>query len=322
VSAKPHDFKLGLFVLCGIAIILAGLFVFGASKFFESKTVQETYVDGSVEGLKEGAIVLLRGVPVGQVTRINFSWNLYHVPEPRYVVVEFEVGNQVALVPPGRGYEKRVEQEVEHGLRARIKSEGLAGATLVSLEYITDPSSAPPLRVPWKPRHVYIPSARGQFSQIIESLDKVSSSIKGIDFQGIGVQVQRDLQSAERLLQHVDEVNVAGLGTNINALVTDLRAVSKELQAFVGQTNGQAITSLQDISHDADKLLTGLEATTAKLDRMLANVDESSVNQSLENIRRASEELQEAVHKFREYPAGTLFGGRPPPASSVERPKK
>jgi ABC-type transporter Mla subunit MlaD len=318
---KPNDFKVGLFIFFGVAILLAGLFIFGASKWFEGKTVEETYVTKSVEGLKVGAPVLLHGVPVGEVTKINFSWNVYHVTEPRYVVVEFEVGNQVALVPPGRGYEQRVQQEVVHGLRARIKSQGLAGATILSLEYVSNPAENPPLQVPWKPDHVYIPSAPGQMSQIMASAEAISSKLKEIDFQQIGTQVQRDLAAVETLLHHANQADVAGLGTNLNALVSDLRGVSSRLQAFVGQTNAPPPANLQQISSDADKLLAGLRETSSKVDRMVGNLDVTSLNESLENIRHASEELAEAVHRFREYPAGTFFGKRPPPATSVEQTK-
>ncbi len=322
MNRKPNDFKLGLFVLCGVAILLAALFLFGASKFFEGKTVEETYVKESVEGLKAGAPVLLRGVPVGQVTRINFSWNVYHVPEPRYVVVEFEVGNKVALVPPGPGYEKRVRDEVARGLRARVKSQGLAGATILSLEYVSDPRQNPPLPVPWKPGHIYIPSAPGQFSQIIASLDKISGKLQQVDFPAIGAQVERDLVTAEGMLQHFDQADVAGLSTNLNALLSDLRGVSARLREFVGQSNALAGANLPQISGEADKLLAGLRTTTGKMDRVLGNLDEGSLNESLENIRHASQELEEAVHKIKEYPAGALLGKPPPPASSVEQPKR
>ncbi|HWI57764.1 MAG TPA: MlaD family protein, partial [Bacillota bacterium] len=255
MTAKPNDFKLGLFVLGGIGLLLAALFVFGASKFFEGKTVEETYVADEVEGLKVGAPVLLRGVPVGEVTRINFSWNVYHRAEPRYVVVEFEVGNKVSLVPPGSGYAERVQEQVAQGLRARIKSQGLAGATILSLEYVKNPADFPPLPAPWTPRHIYIPSAPGRFSQIIASLETISGNLKEINFQRIGTQVQQDLATVETLLNHFDQANVAGLSTNLNALVTDLRGVSTRLQAFVGQTNEPASANLQKISADADKIL-------------------------------------------------------------------
>ncbi|PWU19647.1 MAG: hypothetical protein C5B50_05920 [Verrucomicrobia bacterium] len=247
MSSKPNDFKLGLFILGGLALLVAGLFLFGASKIFEGKTVEETYVPETVEGLKPGAPVLLRGVTVGQVTRINFSWNVYHRTDPRYVVVEFQVSDKVALVPLGQGYEDRVRAEVAKGLRAKVKTQGLAGATILSLEYVDNPAAYPPLQVPWEPHHVYIPSAPGQFSEIIASLDAISKSLKEVNFQKLGGQAQEDLVA-------------------------------------VGETV-------------------------------------SSLNRSLANIARTSEELQETIHKIKQYPAGAIFGQPPPPARSVERPK-
>jgi len=247
VSSKPNDFKLGLFVLSGLALLVAALFLFGASKVFEGKTIQETYVPETVEGLKPGAPVLLRGVTVGQVTRINFSWNVYHRSDPRYVVVEFQVSDKVALVPLGRAYDDRVRGEIAKGLRARVKTQGLAGATILSLEYVDNPAAYPPLQVPWTPHHAYIPSAPGQFSEIIASLDAISKSLKEVNFEKLGSQAQQDLVAVQ-----------------------------------------ETVTSL---------------------------------NQSLANITRSSEELQETIHKIKQYPAGAIFGQPPPPAKSVEKPK-
>lgn len=308
MTTKPNDFKIGLFVLAGLGLLLAGLFLFGASRFFEGKTVEETYVKEGVEGLKVGAPVLLRGVPVGEVTRINFSWNVYHVAEPRYVVVEFEVGNKVALVPPGRQYAERVQKEVANGLRARIKSQGLAGATIVSLEYL-NPAEHPPMRVPWTPHRVYIPSAPGQFTEIISAFNAISGQMKEINFQQIGTQVQKDLAAMERILNHVDQVNLAGLSGNLNGLLTDLRGVSTRLQSFVGGAANQPSTAnLPAISSETSQVLTRLNATIGKLDQMLANLNESSLNQSLENLRRVSQELEQTVHQIQQYPSGALLG--------------
>src|SRR5215469_15523318 len=145
MSSKPNDFKLGLFVLIGVAILFAGFFIFGASHWFQHKTLQETYIAGNVDGLKVGSQVTLRGVPVGQVTTIDFTWNIYHRTEPRYVYVEFEVNKKVSLAAPGAEYRQLVEEEVRKGLRARVKSQGLAsGSSIVSLEYL-NPAEYPPL---------------------------------------------------------------------------------------------------------------------------------------------------------------------------------
>jgi phospholipid/cholesterol/gamma-HCH transport system substrate-binding protein len=329
MSSHPNDFKVGLFVVCAALVLLGGLFVFGGSKLFESKTHEETYVQEGVAGLTVGAPVLLRGVPVGEVTRINFSWNIYHQIEPRYVVVDFEVGTKVAMVPPGPGFAERVQKEVDKGLRALVKSQGLAGATVLSLEYVKDPAQYPPLRVPWKPRFIYIPSAPAQLSQIMASLDSIATHLKTVDFQALGAQAQKDLAGVQHVVEHVDEINLPGLSSNLTALVTDLRGVANGLQDFVGNTNQLAGRGLPQISADAEELLVQLRPAAAKLEQTLqhvnqlaGNVDESSLNQTLENLRRSSAELEQAIHNFKQYPSGVLFGRPPPPAQSVERPRR
>jgi ABC-type transporter Mla subunit MlaD len=322
MKTRTNDFKIGVFVLVGIGLLLGALFIFGASKIFEGKTVEETYIAGDVGGLKVGALVTLNGVPVGEVTKINFSWNVYHRPEPRYVVIEFEVHNRVSLVPPGKDFARHVQEEINKGLRARIKSQGLAGATVVSLEYL-DPAEHPPLKVPWKPRHIYIPSAPGQFSEIISAVDKTMSKVKQIDFQKIGELVQGDLAAAEKLLKHLDQANLNQAGTNMNALITDLRGVSAQLKSFIGQTNRTEQTAnLEKISKNADDVLLELHTTVGRLNEVLTKFDAASLNQTLKNMQRATQSLDDAVRQFKQYPSGALFGKPPPPARSVESPKQ
>lgn len=322
MSSKPNDFKIGLFVLIGVAILLGALFIFGASKWFQGKMLQETYVSEDVSGLKVGAPVTLRGVPVGQVTHINFTWNIYHLTEPRYVYVEFEVDKKVSLAPPGPDYARLIEEEVRKGLRARIKSQGLAaGTSIVSLEYL-NPAEHPPITVPWTPRHIYIPSAPGEMSEIISGLDKTIAAVKQIDFAKIGELVKSDLSSGGNLLHHADELNFPELGTNLNAAVTDMRGLSAQLRGFIGSTNEFAGEDLQHISRHADELVGQLQTAAAKLDRALANLDFSSLNETLENFRRASRELNETLSRIKQYPAGALLGRPPPPAKSVERPSR
>lgn len=321
MSSKPNDFKLGLFILFGLAILFAGFFIFGASHWFKHKIIQETYVAGNVDGLKVGSQVTLRGVPVGEVTAINFTWNVYHEKEPRYVYVEFEVDEKVSLAPPGIQYDQFIQEEVRNGLRARIKSQGLAsGNSIISLENL-NPAEFPPITVPWTPRHIYIPSAPGQFTEILSNLDSVVASIKRIDFTKIGSLLETDLNDGKTFLTHADEMNLRGISTNVNGLVGDARGVVGQLREFIGTTN-QPKTDLQQLAQHADELIGRLQGAAGKLNQDLANLDIASLNETLETLRRVSEELDETITHIKQYPAGVLFGRPPPPARSVERPRQ
>jgi ABC-type transporter Mla subunit MlaD len=321
MTSKPNDFKIWLFVLVAIILALAAVFIFGASKWFEGKTVEETYVAGNVDGLKIGSPVTLRGVPVGEVTRINFTWNIYHHIEPRDVYIEFAINDNIPITMQGRDVRERLQHEVEAGLRARIKSQGLAaGTVIVSLEYL-DPKQYPPLQVPWTPRNGYIPSAPGQFSEIISGIDKVVANLKQIDFAKIGALVQTDLAAGQRVLTQIDEVNLRQIGTNANALVSDLCDFAKRLNSFAGETNVATQANLQSIAAQADTLLARLQQTVGRLDQTIGTVDINLVNETLENLRRASRELDETIVNIKEYPAGAILGKPPEPAHSLERPK-
>ncbi|MGZ5529590.1 MAG: MlaD family protein, partial [Limisphaerales bacterium] len=271
--------------------------------------------------LKVGSPVTLLGVPVGEVTKINFTWNVYHQAEPRFVYVEFAINNNVPITMQGHDVRQRLEKEVEAGLRARIKSQGLAaGTVIVSLEYL-DPKQYPPLQVLWKPGNTYIPSAPGQFSEILAGLDKVIANLKQIDFGKTGALVQDDLVAGRRFLTHVDKVNLRQLRTNANALVSDLRGVAERLKAFTGTTNAVSQASLQTIATNADALVARMQRTIGRLDQTIGNVDVDLLNETLENLRRASRDLKETITNIKQYPAGAILGKPPEPARSVERPK-
>src|SRR5262245_263258 len=102
MSTKTNNLKIGVFVLIGLVLLLGSLFALGVRSQLEPKSDFETYVTEDVEGLSVGSPVKLRGVPVGQVTRINFTWNDYPDGGKGYVVVEFEIKDSVSPLPPGK----------------------------------------------------------------------------------------------------------------------------------------------------------------------------------------------------------------------------
>jgi len=346
MSARSNDFKIGLFVLIGIFLLLGGLFFFGASRLFKGSITMETYVAGDLGGLKTGTQVTLRGVPVGEVTGINFSWNVYHVAQPRYVVIEFAVHNNVSPAPPGRGFARAMEKEVREGLRARIKSQGLAGAEVLALEYVENPAQYPPLPFTWKPHHIYIPSAPGQFSEIISSVDATLRHVREVDFARMSKGIDASLAAVDSVLNQVknaniptmssnindlvlelrgqvERANIPTMSSNINDLVLELRGLSGRLQQFVGRPLApDEGNTLQGLLANANGVLTQLKTAISRLNTMEGNLDTASLNQIIENIQRASASLEQVAHNLKEYPSGVLFGKPPPPAKSVETPQK
>ena len=322
MEAKANDLKLGVFVLAGFVVLCAGLFGFGAASYFQKTTLVETYLVGNVDGLSAGSPVSLRGVKVGKVTRIDFSWNLYEQSEPRYVVVEFEIHNSVSPNVSGRVIAERVQTEVQKGLRARVNPQGFTGSSLLSLEYV-DPAEYPPLPFRWRPHHIYIPSAPSQFGEVVTSLQKTLHNVAQVDLSKVTGSLERDLDSAqtlmdrlehdlsgaEKLIGHLDEVNYHELATNADSLITQLRGDLKEMH-------------LAKLSTDADDLLTSVHGTMRRLEVVVANLDAGSLNDALANVRLATKDLDDTLRKFKQYPAGFLLGKPPPAIKSLEKKRE
>ena len=63
---EANKYKLGIFVLTGIGLLIAGLFLLGLAETFKPKINFITYFDESVQGLEVGAAVKFRGVTIGK----------------------------------------------------------------------------------------------------------------------------------------------------------------------------------------------------------------------------------------------------------------
>jgi ABC-type transporter Mla subunit MlaD len=222
-------------------------------------------------------------VNVGKVRRIGFSWNEYQETTPSYVVVEFEMRNDVAPLPPGEARSEMLQSAIKRGLRARLKSQGVTGTSFLSLEYL-NPADNPTAQVPWTPMHTYIPAAPGQLGELLGSIDKTLRNVGQLDFSNINRLVQGDLKSAGQLLENVNHLDFGNLGTNANSLLAESRG------------------------------------TVAQLQPALANIDFNALNQTLANAQRTLHDLDDVVAELKNYPPGFLFG-RPPSAVKEVQPK-
>src|SRR5262245_62087153 len=75
MSKKTNTAAIGLFIVTGLALGIAGLLLFSSSKLFSKTLDVIVYFNGSLSGLKEGAPVKYRGVTVGSVKRVMVRFN-------------------------------------------------------------------------------------------------------------------------------------------------------------------------------------------------------------------------------------------------------
>ena len=77
MSMKPHYFKIGLFVIVAVLLIVMVVVIFGAGLLARNEMHFESYFSESITGLSIGAPLEFRGVRVGRIEEIGFVGNVY-----------------------------------------------------------------------------------------------------------------------------------------------------------------------------------------------------------------------------------------------------
>jgi MlaD protein len=220
--------RVGALVLAGLGLGLAFVLFLTANRPGDSAVMFETYLRESVQGLEVGAAVRYRGVSIGRVEGLGLVSAEYQRAErdtfgPAFqlVFVRFSVDTRRVGEGPS------VEDAIRLGLRARLAAAGITGVYYVELDFV-DPERFPVLGVPWEPRHTYIPAIPSTVAQV--------------------------QNAAETLLQRLQDVDVAGLLTNLTGLLSDIRRETREggdIAEILGETVA-LLRTLRTAAEEAD----------------------------------------------------------------------
>jgi uncharacterized protein YoxC len=194
-----------------------------------------------------------------------------------------------------------------------VKLQGVTGTSILWLETL-NPASYPPPDIDFTPRHYYIPSAPGQFTRLLESIEKSLSNLERLDLRSIGIGVTNTLDATTRLVDKLDRLDLGALSTNANELLVEVKDLSTNLQQTINSMK------LESVSHNADDLLTELRDSNAKLQITLDHLGMVPLQQTVGDLREAVQNLNQVLLQLKKYPSGFIFGEPPPPATGVKAP--
>jgi phospholipid/cholesterol/gamma-HCH transport system substrate-binding protein len=329
MNTRTHHFRIGLFVVIGALLLVGALFAVGLRSYFGKKDVFETCVPGKVENLSDGALVMLRGVAIGKVSSIEFAGKEYAGFDNKSVIIQFEVPKDSVWSGEPGDVQKKIDAEVADGLRARVQGQGFLGAGIVALEYV-DPKFYPVEPLLWKPRHYYIPSAPSQFNRLLTSMERTLRHAEDLDVTELLTKAGKLVDTFDRLARNVDRVDFKQIGTNANALIVEFRETNHGLQRTLEGAQ-QTLTNAQDAIRGADvpaisretlALEAKLSSAAMELRHTLASLDTRELNDSLANVRAATDELIVLLQKLQQQPSSVLFSKPPRPVPELETPPK
>ncbi len=290
-NSNPNYFRLGVFVLAAIGVLVAVILIFGSGKFFKKSFYLETYIKQSVTGLDSGAAVRFRGVKIGQVTSIGLTGDSYEKNLPfdkrrQYVVVRMKIFGEELT-------EEQLNHFIKDNMRARVKSMGITGVNYIEFDFVSSAADYPPLPFNWEPEYPVLPSMPNQADEIISGIQKFIDSANQMNMDSTQKKVDEVLVSLntmmigdgkgnEGFIRSVKELNV--LLARI-AKVTDKDELNILMRELVG-----AVTSLR-------QTITSAQGDTAS---------------TLENLKQTSENLNELSRIASQSPASLLWAEPPP----------
>src|SRR5215471_669250 len=352
MSARANFFKIGLFVIGATVALVILLVLLGAGKLFQSKIVIETYFNESVQGLDVGSKVKYRGVIVGEVKSIGFTYTRYQLDKPmadrlRYVMVEATI---LPRLLGGRAGDitsaETAKAEVERGLRVRLAPQGITGTSYLEIDYV-DPKTNPPLPIDWTPDNLYIPSAPATISQFVAAASEIVDRLRKLDLEGTLANLNRLLvttnnrveavdaakisKSTERVLgkleTKLDQLPMDKIGRDSAALLAELRVSNQRLGAILDDPAWKKLPSdadaaavqLRKLLDDPNfkSALAHLQATLARLDRVTGG-SEPDLRRTIENLRQITDNLRELTENAKQYPSQLILGAPPAPVKGSQ----
>ncbi len=338
MSSHANYFKIGLFVLAGFTLLAVALVYLGAGRMFRPRIYIETYVDGTVQGIDIGSPVKFRGVPIGRISHIDFTFNEYDEPaadvsgRQDYVVLLMEVDKQAFRgMFDDSEITKDVEDAVGQGLRVMIQPQGITGLNYAEFDYLAPSRRTPPLPIWWTPRHPYIPSAPGTITSMLDSVNSIMDTFKALDIKDVMTQLHTALQAANVTLQKLEggmeEMQLGKISADLRGLIADLKAKVDKLPVEELSVDGRkALDALKAAAEEAGKMSADAQTLVDKLEtNPLLNPDE--VGAIVSDFKASAANVRVLTETLREYPSQLILGEPPKrspfdPAAKTKPPRR
>lgn len=285
MSKQANTKLIGSFVVGAIALIVAGLLLFGSGSFFKKQIRFVLYFPDSVSGLSVGAPVDFRGVKIGSVTNIKVVMDRKDLSLSIPVYIEID-SSKLSLAGAGEDLDKILKSGaggspflqtlINRGLRAQLTMVSLITGQLgIHLDFFPDTT-------------VRMANAETEYKQIptIESpFSAIAKTVQNIPLT----------QIADKLLKTLDETEKIIASSHLDSTFASLNHAVKEAQVLLVNLNRQVkplALSAQGNLVQSKKMFTNAANLTGQLNADLPKI----VAQLNETLKAAGVTLRGANH--------------------------
>ena len=284
MSRRASPVAIGAFVMGAVVLLVVGIMAFGSGALFRDTTRYVMFFGGDVSGLRVGAPVTFRGVPLGTVREIRASLERRVDRVNTRIAVYAELDENAIEASedlPSPSGSEGYRLLIDNGLRAQLQLQSLVtGQLFVQLDFHPD---RPPIFVGGDPSVLEIPTIPTPLELITRSARQVLERIGELPLEEIVENLNRSL---------------AGAGNPLNA---------EETQAAVTDA-GLAVQELRDVVRRVGRRVDGvanrleetLDAATVALEKAGDSLGALSDDSTLRyEVTALLEEATEAMRALR-----------------------
>jgi len=330
MSKQANKTMIGVFVVGAIALVVAGIVIFGSGKFFSKKLQYVAFFQGSVKGLDVGAPVTFRGVKIGEVKDIVLRFNPENMSVLIPVYIEINPEGFKSEVPEGRRkpyeYYKGL---IDKGLKARLELQSfVTGLLMIGLDFYPDK----PVKLVGLDKKYHeiptIPTSMEELQKTIEKIpfkeiaEKLDSTITGLDkfinspeLHQSTASLNETLKSADSLLKNID--------SSVKPLVSDLKSTSEaargtftQVEKTLEMKEGVPGEIAADVKNTLKSARLALDSTQKAVDGVQQIAAQNAnlgyeMNKSLEQMTALARSLRSLTDYLERHPEAFIRGKHP-----------
>jgi len=257
--SRPNPVVIGAFVLGAITLAVAALLFFGGGVLREKRMAVVSFFDGSVAGLRVGAPVTFRGVPVGEVKAMGVRIN----PQTGRSIIQVDM-----QLMPDRVTVYGVQPPREVLLAALVR-DGLT-AQLVNQSLVTGMLSVELAFRPGAEVSRFGDTGLPEIPTVPGELEALRKQLQSVDIAAAVESLQRTLASVDAVMRN------PGLKQGLDRLPSTLATLERTLKSVereVGASSAgfqETLASIRSLAASAER---DSVSTSAALRGTLANAD-------------------------------------------------
>jgi ABC-type transporter Mla subunit MlaD len=319
--AAVNKFRLGIFVLSGVALLIVCIALLGLRGSFVKKAHLVSYMNDTVQGLNKGAAVKYKGVPVGSVTDLSIQIDDKLVRVDMAVEIRCFTNKKQRNLEKIESFYKFLEKEVQSGLRCTVEYSGITGMRYIEMNYANDttPHDHPDIL---DPEVFYLPSASSKITDIVKLVTMSLEKISKVNFDSISEKLEDSLSSMKSLLTDPKLRNsierLEKLSGNLDQATSEVAKVLTEekLQGLINNLN-EAIGTIDDLGKLSKSVLQNSKVPETTGAIRLASTSviglEDNLKLTLQKLNNAIDSITELANSLEEDPGSLLRGKQKQP---------